>query len=157
MNQEIPPFAPPTHPAPPPLNGNDTTWAWVAYAFEAVGLFMVWPWLIGLVINYVQRDETAGTFISSHHRWMIRTFWFSALWYTVALLTIVGGAWPVVSVAIEGSNGPGDIRFALDWQDIFATFTAALIGAFGMLAVWVWTVYRVVRGMVQLANSRALP
>lgn len=144
-------------PQPPAANSNDTTWAWVAYAFEAVGLFLFWPWLIGLVINYVQRDETAGSYISSHHRWMIRTFWFSALFYTLALVLIVGGAWPVVSAAIEGSNGPGDVSFTLDWQDIFASFTGALLGGVSMLGVWVWTVYRVVRGMVSLANARALP
>ena len=154
MNPQLP-----EHPAAEPANGthNDATWAWVAYAFESVGLFMFWPGLVGLVINYVQRDETAGSWLSSHHRWMIRTFWFGILWYTVALVVIVASAWPVISAAIQGSNGPNDLDMSLSWPDIFATFSGALIGAFGMLGVWVWTVYRLVRGMVVLAKRHSIP
>ncbi len=28
-----------------------------------------------LIINYVKRPDTAGTFVYSHHNWMINTFW----------------------------------------------------------------------------------
>lgn len=52
-----------------------------------------WPSIIAVILNYVKRSDVAGTFLESHFRWQIRTFWFSLAWGAVALvlvLTIVG-------------------------------------------------------------------
>jgi uncharacterized membrane protein len=49
--------------------------------------------IIGLIVAYVKRDEAAGTWLQSHFRWLIRTFWFSILWNVVgwlALVTLIG-------------------------------------------------------------------
>ncbi|MGH8851401.1 MAG: DUF4870 family protein [Casimicrobiaceae bacterium] len=49
--------------------------------------------IIGLILAYVKRDEAAGTWLQSHYRWLIRTFWFSVLWNIVgwlALITLIG-------------------------------------------------------------------
>jgi len=49
--------------------------------------------IIGVIICYAKRDEAAGTYVASHLRWMIRTFWFSILWSAlgwILVLTIVG-------------------------------------------------------------------
>ena len=35
-----------------------------------------WPSIIAVIINYVKRDEARGTYLESHFRWQIRTFWF---------------------------------------------------------------------------------
>lgn len=32
---------------------------------------------IPLIANYVKRNDTAGTFVHSHHTWQIRTFWWA--------------------------------------------------------------------------------
>jgi uncharacterized membrane protein len=46
-----------------------------------IGTFLFgFPSLIGVVINYVKRHEVRGTFLESHFRWQIRTFWFALLW-----------------------------------------------------------------------------
>jgi len=63
-----------------------------------------WPSLIGVILNYVKRSDVAGTFLESHFRWQIRTFWFALLWTVVALLlvfTIIGAplAW-ILAVAV---------------------------------------------------------
>jgi uncharacterized membrane protein len=43
-----------------------------------------------VVMNYVKKDEVAGTWLESHFRWQIRTFWFGLLWGVVGgLLAIV--------------------------------------------------------------------
>ena len=44
---------------------------------------------IGLVIAYVKRDEARGTWLDSHLRWLIRTFWYGLLWCLVGWLLIV--------------------------------------------------------------------
>ena len=63
-------------------------------AASVIGAFLVgWPSIIAVILNYVKRSDVAGTWLESHFRWQIRTFWFSLLWVLIAVavgLTIVG-------------------------------------------------------------------
>jgi len=63
-------------------------------AASVIGAFLIgWPSIIAVILNYVKRGDVAGTWLESHFRWQIRTFWFTALWLVIALaigLTIVG-------------------------------------------------------------------
>ena len=36
--------------------------------------------IVAIIIAYVKRDEATGTWVASHFRWLIRTFWWSLLW-----------------------------------------------------------------------------
>jgi uncharacterized membrane protein len=45
-----------------------------------------WPSLIAVVLSYAKRGEAAGTFLESHFRWLIRTFWFALPWALLGLL-----------------------------------------------------------------------
>jgi uncharacterized membrane protein len=46
-----------------------------------VGAFLTgWPSIIPVILNYVKRSEVRGTWLESHFRWQIRTFWFGLLW-----------------------------------------------------------------------------
>ena len=47
------------------------------------------PSIVAIIINYATQSEARGTFLESHFRWQIRTFWFAALWLLIALLLIV--------------------------------------------------------------------
>ena len=47
------------------------------------------PSLVAVVLNYVQRGAVRGTWLDSHFRWQIRTFWFAALWFVISLLLFV--------------------------------------------------------------------
>jgi uncharacterized membrane protein len=52
-----------------------------------------WPSIIAVIINYVKRGEVSHTYLDSHFRWQIRTFWFAVLWFVVMgilYLTILG-------------------------------------------------------------------
>ena len=66
----------------------------VMTAATVVGAFVFGvPSIIAVVINYLKRDEAKGTFLESHFRWQIRTFWFSLLWCVIAaflFITIIG-------------------------------------------------------------------
>ncbi len=63
-------------------------------AASVIGAFLVgWPSIIAVILNYVKRSDVAGTWLESHFRWQIRTFWFALLWVLIAVavgLTIVG-------------------------------------------------------------------
>jgi uncharacterized membrane protein len=62
-------------------------------AFIVTAFLTGWPSLLAVVLNYMKRGEARGTFLESHFRWQIRTFWFALLWVLVALLlafTLIG-------------------------------------------------------------------
>jgi uncharacterized membrane protein len=63
-------------------------------AATVVGAFVFGvPSIVAVVINYLKRGEAEGTFLESHFRWQIRTFWFALLWCVIAgmlLITIIG-------------------------------------------------------------------
>ncbi len=49
--------------------------------------------LIPLFINYSKRPETEGTFVHTHHTWMIHSFWWFAIWMVIGgvlFITIIG-------------------------------------------------------------------
>ncbi|HSP98689.1 MAG TPA: hypothetical protein VL049_15820 [Candidatus Dormibacteraeota bacterium] len=48
-----------------------------------------WPSILAVVLNYARRSEVRGTYLESHFRWQIRTFWFALLWVVVAMLLFV--------------------------------------------------------------------
>lgn len=61
------------------------------------------PSIVAVILNYMYRNEARGTFLESHFRWQIRSFWFALLWIVIAVavgLTIIGlpVAW-VIAVA----------------------------------------------------------
>lgn len=52
-----------------------------------------WPSILAVILNYVKRGGVRGTYLESHFRWQIRTFWFALLWLGVAgilFITILG-------------------------------------------------------------------
>ena len=70
------------------------TWTQVIYALHAfslltgilgvatvIGAFLTgWPSIIAVILNYLKRGDARGTWLESHFRWQIRTFWFGLLW-----------------------------------------------------------------------------
>ncbi len=94
-------------------------WCHVMYALHAVsaisgiltsativGAFVFgWPSIIAVIINYVRRDGVRGTWLESHWRWQLRTFWFAALWALVAgmlAVTLIGI--PAAMLVIAGTG-----------------------------------------------------
>ncbi len=61
----------------------------VIYALYAASYFVGVTAIIAIVMNYVKRDDVAGTFLESHFRWQIRTFWFGVLWGVLGGITFV--------------------------------------------------------------------
>ncbi|MBK9130179.1 MAG: hypothetical protein IPM20_00845 [Gammaproteobacteria bacterium] len=55
-------------------------------AFIVTAFLTGWPSIIAVVINYLKRGEVRGTYLESHFRWQIRTFWFAAAWVLLAVL-----------------------------------------------------------------------
>jgi uncharacterized membrane protein len=66
----------------------------IVSAATIVGAFVFGvPSIVAVILNYVKRGEVRGTFLESHFRWQIRTFWFAFLWAAIGgilFVTIVG-------------------------------------------------------------------
>lgn len=69
------------------VNQDTKNGALYAYICYAVGVFLPITAIAGIIINFIKRDEAAGTWVESHHRWMMRTVLFSILW-TLALFVV---------------------------------------------------------------------
>lgn len=88
------------------------------------------PSIIAVIMNYVRRSDARGTWLESHFRWQIRTFWFALLWILVA---------GIVSAPLVLMLGLGILTF----------FLAALVVA-------VWVVYRIARGWLALRDRQTM-
>ena len=74
-------------------------------AFVVTAFLSGWPSIIGVIMNYVKRSDVRGTFLESHFRWQIRTFWFALLWAVIAgllVLTLIGIPFAWVLVVLVG-------------------------------------------------------
>ena len=97
-------------------------------AATVVGAFLTgWPSIIAVILNYAKRSDARGTWLESHFRWQIRTFWFGLLWVTLCLVFVV------------------------------ATLGVGLLIAWVPLGVvGLWFIYRVVRGWLRLLDRQPM-
>ena len=97
-------------------------------AATVVGAFLTgWPSIIAVILNYVKRGDARGTWLESHFRWQIRTFWFGLLWVALCLLFVA---------ATLG------IGFIVVWLPL---------GVVGL-----WFIYRIARGWLRLVDHRTM-
>ncbi|WP_372529040.1 DUF4870 family protein [Piscinibacter sp.] len=59
----------------------------VVYALQALSFLWGVTAIIGVIVDYVKRDDAVGTIYESHFNWQIRSFWWGLLWGIVGLLT----------------------------------------------------------------------
>ncbi len=74
-------------------------------AFILTAFVTGWPSIIAIVLNYVKRGQALGTWLESHFRWQIRTFWYALLWLLVCLLlafTLIGIPLALLLAALVG-------------------------------------------------------
>jgi uncharacterized membrane protein len=97
-------------------------------AATVVGAFLTgWPSIIAVILNYVKRGDTRGTWLASHFRWQIRTFWFGLLWVSLCALFVV---------------------LTLGLGILIAWLPLGIVG--------LWFIYRIVRGWVALRDGRQM-
>jgi uncharacterized membrane protein len=59
----------------------------IVYILQFASLIAGVTALIGVIINYLKRDEAAGTLYESHFTWQIRTFWGAVIGAVVGGVT----------------------------------------------------------------------
>lgn len=131
-------------------SSREFTLVGATYGLYGLGLFLLWPTLIGVIIAYVKRHDVSEL-LSSHYRWLISTFW----WWLVAWVVMIGAMLSVLipnALDIEKAVRSGQY-FNIPWELIGAT----VLGGLGVLIVWLWVVYRLIRGAIRLSDGRAAP
>ena len=102
----------------------------ISTAHTIVGSFIGGlPSIVAVIMNYARRSATHGTYLESHFRWQIRTFWFALLWWVVLFAVAV----PLMVVLIG---------------------IPLFFGGWVVLSVWI--VYRVARGWLALKDHRPM-
>ena len=97
-------------------------------AATVVGAFLTgWPSIIAVILNYVKRSDVRGTWLESHFRWQIRTFWYGLLWVCLC------GAFVILTLGIG---------ILIAWLPL------------GLVAIWF--IYRIARGWMALNAGRPM-
>jgi uncharacterized membrane protein len=91
----------------------------VIYALQALGFLFGITAVVGLIMNYIKREDVKGTLYESHFEWQIRTFWWGLLWVTLGWITAM-----------------------------------LLVGFVVLFVVWIWAIYRVVKGWLKLTEGK---
>ena len=100
----------------------------IVSAVTVVTAFLLgWPSIIAVILNYVKRSEVRGTWLESHFRWQIRTFWYGAL------VALVCGIFVLLTLGLG---------FLVVWIPL------------GILTIWF--IYRVVVGWRALSNNQPM-
>ena len=63
----------------------------VVYALQAASFAFGVTLIAAVILNYIKKEDMQGTWLASHFRWQIRTFWFLLLWGAVGVLTFLVG------------------------------------------------------------------
>ncbi len=62
----------------------------IAGSATVIGSFVASvPSIVAVVLNYLKRRDARGTWLESHYRWQIRTFWYAIVWVVIAALLMV--------------------------------------------------------------------
>jgi uncharacterized membrane protein len=104
--------------------------ALIAHGFPVIAPLFGIVGIIAIIFAYVKRDDAQGTWLASHVRWLIRTFWFSLLWAAIGGLIIVTLGLILIGIPIA----------FLVW-----------------IVDTLWVFYRLIRGIVLFKDNRPVP
>jgi uncharacterized membrane protein len=93
--------------------------AFICYALYALSFLVGVTAIAAIILGYIKREDARGTWVESHYRWQIRTFW----------------------IALVGTV-------------VFWILSLVLIGIPFLIALYIWAIYRVVKGWLRLYERR---
>ena len=102
--------------------------AHVLYILHALAPFTAWLLaVIAIVLGMAKRDDVRGTWLDSHFSWLSRTFWWGLLWIVVSgLLTML----------------------------MFFTLLLIPLMWLPFTLLFIWYLYRVIKGWLRLNDGR---
>ncbi|MBC7750916.1 MAG: hypothetical protein H7Z73_04235 [Candidatus Saccharibacteria bacterium] len=61
----------------------------IIYGLYAASFIVGITCIVAIIVNFIKKNDVAGTWLESHFRWQIRTFWFSVLWTIIGFITFI--------------------------------------------------------------------
>ncbi|QJR14142.1 DUF4870 family protein [Usitatibacter palustris] len=115
---------------PAPDLSADTRYTHIMYALHLLAPFTAWILaVVAIIMGIVKSDDIRGTYLESHVRWLSRTFWFGLLWIVVACV--------------------------LTWI-LIISLVGILVAWIPGLALFVWYIYRVIKGWLTLNDGKPI-
>ena len=109
----------------------ETGTANILYLLHLLAPFTAWLLaVVAIIVGMVTRDRVRGTWLDSHYSWLARTFWWGILW-----VAICGILTAVLFISLIGI-----LVWWLPWAILF-----------------VWYLYRVIRGWILLNDRKPAP
>ena len=87
--------------------------------------------IVAIIMAHVKRSDANGTWLASHYRWLIRTFWFSVLWGVIGAIIFV--------------------------VLLLALFLGPIIAFVIWFVTVIWVLYRLIRGYLLFKESQPVP
>ena len=105
----------------------------MVYLLHALAPFTVWLMAaVAVAIGFVKSDDVRGTHLESHYAWLGGAFWWALLWIVMAWVAF----WVITLVTL----GIGAIFM---W----------LVPTIAYAVLFVWYLYRVIRGWLRLSDG----
>jgi len=114
-------------PARPRETGNLN----VLYLLHGLAPFTMWLLaIVAVVVGMASREPVRGTWLDTHYSWLQRTFWWGLLWVAIS--------WVITGV-------------------LFLTIVGILLIWIPWTILFIWYLYRVVRGWLLLSDGKPAP
>jgi len=100
----------------------------ILYLLHGLAPFTAWLLaVVAIILGMARRDDVRGTFLDSHFSWLSRTFWWGLLWIVVcSLLTAL----------------------------MFFTLLLIPLMWLPFTLLFIWYLYRVIKGWLRLNDGR---
>ena len=110
----------------------------IVYILQGAAFFSGFTVFMGIIINYVKMSEVRGTWLESHFRWQISTFWWGFV------------LWPLIGIVAFFTTTPfafySDLIYFLEIILPFLIFFIDII----------WVIYRIVKGLILLSKEKEI-
>ncbi len=108
-----------------------TTTTQVLYVLHGLAPFTAWTLaVVAIIVGVFARDGVRGTYLESHMSWLARTFWWGLLWIGILM---------VISLIL------------------FLTVIGIVLVWIPWTILFVWYLYRVIRGWLLLNDGKPAP
>ena len=121
------------------------TAAMICYVLYLVAFVNGLTAIIGVIVAYIKKADAAGTVWESHVRNLILVFWVMVAAFVVGLATFP------ISIYTIGTLLESDVS----WPVLSALAFPLLAWMLLYLALFIWFLYRIIRGLIRAAEDRA--
>jgi uncharacterized membrane protein len=103
----------------------------ILYLLHGLAPFTAWLLApVAVVIAAVTRDKVTGTWLDTHYSWLARTFWWGLMWIVIN--------WIITGI-------------------LFVTLVGILLIWIPWTILFIWYLYRVIRGWLLLNDGKPAP